>query len=161
EIQGAKDHALCIPSRQANLSCLTTSVEIESKRLPRSPHVVGVDMGLLSFLTTSDGEKVENPRFVRRDEADLKRGQKLKDAAKSAQKWDENRHRKKALSHIHERIRFRQHDRLRRAKERCNGQRSTNRLTQGQHTIERRADYRQHGRGSGTLEQRDLSGSLR
>src|SRR6266498_32966 len=83
---------------------VTFSVEVEPKRLPSSPLVVGVDMGLESFLTTSDGSKVENPRFYRRDEADLKRVQKLKDAAKNAQKWDENRRRKKALAHIHERI---------------------------------------------------------
>src|ERR671928_958335 len=89
---------------------VTFSVEIEPKRMPASPHVVGVDMGLESFLTTSDGEKVENPRFFRRDEADLKRVQKLKDAAKNAQKWDEYRHRNKALSRIHERIRFRRED---------------------------------------------------
>lgn len=86
------------------------SVEVEPRRLPPTAHVVGVDMGLESFLTTSDGEKVENPRFFRRDEADLKRAQKLKDAAKNAQKWGENRHRKKALSRIHERIRFRRED---------------------------------------------------
>ena len=95
---------------QTNKWYVTFSVESEPKRLPASPHVVGVDMGLCSFLTTSDGEKVENPRFFRRDEADLKRAQKLKDAAKNAQKWDENRHRKKALSRIHERIRFRRED---------------------------------------------------
>jgi putative transposase len=89
---------------------VTFSVEIEPKRLPASPHVVGVDMGLESFLTTSKGDKIDNPRFFRRDEADLKRAQKLKDAAKNAQKWDENRHRKKALSRIHERIRFRRED---------------------------------------------------
>jgi putative transposase len=89
---------------------ITFSVEVKPKRLPPSPHVVGVDMGLESFYTTSNGEKVENPRFFRRDEADLKRVQKLKDAAKNAQKWDENRHRKKALSRIHERIRFRRED---------------------------------------------------
>jgi putative transposase len=86
------------------------SCEVERERLPPSPHVVGVDMGLESFLTTSDGEKVENPRFYRRDEADLKRVQKLKDAAKNAQKWDENRRRKKALAHIHERIANRRDD---------------------------------------------------
>src|SRR4051812_40164480 len=33
------------------------------------------------FLTTSAGDKVENPHFYRRDEADLKRVQQLKDAA--------------------------------------------------------------------------------
>src|SRR5918911_174620 len=89
---------------------VTFSVEIAPKRLPPSPRVVGVDMGLEAFLTTSNGEKVENPRFFRRDEADLKRAQKLKDAAKNAQKWDENRHRKKALAHIHERIANRRSD---------------------------------------------------
>jgi len=89
---------------------VTFSVEVEPKRLPSSPLVVGVDMGLESFLTTSDGSKVENPRFYRRDEADLKRVQKLKDAAKNAQKWDENRRRKKALAHIHERIANRRDD---------------------------------------------------
>jgi putative transposase len=67
-------------------------------------------MGLESFLTTSNGEKVENPRFYRRDEVDLKCVQKLKDAAKNAQKWDENRRRKKALAHIHERIANRRSD---------------------------------------------------
>ena len=89
---------------------VTFSVEVEPRRLPASAQSVGVDMGLSSFLTTSNGEKVENPRFFRRDEADLKRVQKLKDAAKNAQRWDENRRRKKAVAHIHERIRFRRQD---------------------------------------------------
>ena len=86
------------------------SCDVGPKRLIPAGSVVGVDIGLESFLTTSDGEKVENPRFYRRDEADLKRVQKLKDAAKNAQKWDENRHRKKALAHIHERIANRRSD---------------------------------------------------
>jgi putative transposase len=73
-------------------------------------HVVGVDVGLASFAMLSNGEQIDNPRFYRHDEADLKRAQKLKDAAKNAQKWDENRHRKKALAHIHERIANRRSD---------------------------------------------------
>jgi len=89
---------------------VTFSVEVESKRLPASAQVVGVDMGLETFLTTSEGEKVENPRFFRPDEADLKRVHKLKDAAKNAQRWEENRRRNKVLARIHERIRFRRED---------------------------------------------------
>jgi putative transposase len=85
--------------------------DVVPKVLPESPHMGGVDMGLASFATVSSGlddvETIENPRFYRRDEADLKRVQKLKDAAKNAQNWDENRRRKKALAHIHERIRNR------------------------------------------------------
>lgn len=86
------------------------SCELEAKPLPPTGKVVGVDVGLVAFATLSDGEQIENPRFYRRDEADLKRVQKLKDAAKTAQRWDENRRRKKALAHIHERIANRRSD---------------------------------------------------
>jgi len=89
---------------------VTFSVEVEPKQLPPSAEVVGVDMGLESFLTTSEGDKVANPRFFRRDEADLKRAQKLKDAAKNAQNWPENTKRKRALARIHERIAWRRDD---------------------------------------------------
>ena len=53
--------------------------------------------GWLSFATFSNGEQIENPRFYRKDEADLKRVQKRKDAAKNAQNWDENTKAKGAL----------------------------------------------------------------
>lgn len=86
------------------------SCEGEAEPLPPTEHIIGIDVGLESFLTTSNGGKVENPRFYRSDEADLKRVQKLKDAAKNAQKWNENRRRKKALAHIHERIANRRTD---------------------------------------------------
>jgi putative transposase len=86
------------------------SVEVEPKRLLPRSEVVGVDVGLMLFATLSNGEQIDNPRFYRKDEADLKRVQKLKDAAKNAQKWDENRHREKALAHIHERIANRRSD---------------------------------------------------
>ena len=72
--------------------------------------IVGVDVGLALFATLSNGEEIENPRFYRRDEADLKRVQTLKDAAKNAGQWDENRRRKHALAHIHERIANRRSD---------------------------------------------------
>jgi putative transposase len=80
------------------------SCEVEAKPLPPTGAVVGVDVGLTSFATLSDRQEIENPRFYRRDEADLKRVQTLKDAAKNAQQWNENRRHKKALAHIHERI---------------------------------------------------------
>jgi len=34
---------------------------------------VGIDLGLENFFTKNDGEVIENPRFLRRDEKDLKR----------------------------------------------------------------------------------------
>src|SRR5262249_11233095 len=49
-------------------------------------------------------------RVNRKDEADLKRVQKHKNTAKQAQQWGENRRRKQALAHIHERIANRRSD---------------------------------------------------
>lgn len=49
------------------------SCEVESKLLPVSDEVVGIDLGLASFATFSTGEEIPNPRFYRLDEKDLSR----------------------------------------------------------------------------------------
>jgi len=67
-------------------------------------------VGLASFATFSNGEQVANPRFYRRDEADMKRVQRRKDAAKNAQNWPENTKQKTILAKIHERIANRRSD---------------------------------------------------
>jgi putative transposase len=83
---------------------------MEAQPLPPTDLAVGVDVGLASFAMLSTGDEIDNPRFYRRDEADLTRVQRLKDAAKNAQRWDENRRWKQALAHIHERIANRRSD---------------------------------------------------
>ncbi|PDW01980.1 RNA-guided endonuclease InsQ/TnpB family protein [Candidatus Viridilinea mediisalina] len=86
------------------------SCVVEPKALHPSDQMVGIDVGLESFLTTSHGGKIPNPRFYRRDEADLKRVQQRLSEAKEQQNWTEYRRRKKALAHIHERIANRRTD---------------------------------------------------
>lgn len=86
------------------------SCETEAQPLPPTEQIIGVDVGLLSFATLSNGEQIDNPRFYRKDEADLKRVQKRKDAAKNAQNWTENTKQKSILSTIHERIANRRSD---------------------------------------------------
>ena len=66
------------------------SCELDAHALPPTNSVVGVDVGLASFATLSNETKIDNPRFYRRDEADVKRAQKRKDAAKNVQDWPEN-----------------------------------------------------------------------
>jgi putative transposase len=83
----------------ACISCETVGHPMEP-----TEQITGVDVGLMSFATLSNGEQIENPRFYRRDEADLKRVQKRKDAAKNARDWGENTKQKRILSRIHERI---------------------------------------------------------
>jgi putative transposase len=86
------------------------SCEVTAKPLLPTSDVIGIDMGLTTFMTLSDGQEVPNPRFFRRDEADLARVQRAKQQAKDSQHWDQNRRRKKALAHIHERIANRRSD---------------------------------------------------
>ena len=86
-------------------SCAT-----DAHPLPPTEQITGVDVGLASFATLSNGEQIENPRFYRRDEADLKRVQKRKDAAKNAQDWIENTKQNALLAKIHERIGNRRSD---------------------------------------------------
>ncbi len=87
------------------------SCETEAELLPPTSEVVGVDVGLHRFATLSNGEPpIPNPRFYRRDEADLKRVQQRKDAAKNAQNWPENAKQKGILARIHERIANRRSD---------------------------------------------------
>ena len=50
------------------------TVEIET--LPASDKVIGIDVGLESFAVTSDGEYIENPRYLREAEAKLRVAQR-------------------------------------------------------------------------------------
>jgi len=80
------------------------SVEIEDLPIPpwKDGAMVGVDVGLESFATLSNGEKIANPRFFRDEEMELARVQrKLSKALKGTPE------RKKALEvveRVHERI---------------------------------------------------------
>lgn len=84
------------------------SCEVESSPLPLSEKAVGIDVGLESFATLSNGEKVANPRFFRRDEKALAKAQrKLSEVEKGT---PTRAFRRKTVSHIHERIANRRKD---------------------------------------------------
>lgn len=75
---------------------------VEPKPLPPVAAVIGIDVGLSSFATFSNGEKVPNPRFFKRDEDELKKAyRKFSEAAKESPEW---RKRLKTLNHIQQRI---------------------------------------------------------
>jgi len=52
------------------------SAECEAKPLPANPKEIGVDVGLESFATLSDGKSVPNRRWYQRAEAKLRRAQR-------------------------------------------------------------------------------------
>jgi putative transposase len=47
------------------------------KKLPKSDKVVGIDVGIKSFLVDSDGSKVDNPKYYRKSERLLRRRQRV------------------------------------------------------------------------------------
>lgn len=87
----------------ANFAC-----EIEPEPLPNSGKAVGIDVGLESFATLSNGEKVSNPRFFRRDEKALARAQRR--LSKAEKGTPERSKRRKIVAHIHEKIANRRKD---------------------------------------------------
>lgn len=85
-------------------------VETEPVRLPKLETSVGIDVGLKTFATLSDGQEIENPRFFRKEEKALAKVQrKLSKTTKPEKGQPASKERKKArkvVARVHERIGF-------------------------------------------------------
>jgi putative transposase len=81
------------------------SCEVEPERLPERASRVGIDMGLTTFASLSDGEEIANPRFFRKEEKALAQVQRKH--SKLSQGTPERRQHRKAVARVHERIGFR------------------------------------------------------
>jgi len=84
------------------------SCVVEPEPLPETTDIVGIDVGLSTFATFSDGEKIENPRFFKREEKQLNRMRSRRDKAPKGSLERKKLHR--AVLHIEERIRNRRTD---------------------------------------------------
>ena len=72
---------------------------------------VGIDVGLNSFAVTSDGHKIANQRFFRKEQKSLAKAQRKWDAVKKRPKTDSVREkRRKVIGRVHERIRNKRHN---------------------------------------------------
>ena len=81
------------------------SVECEPERLPERPEQVGIDVGLKTFATLSDGTEIANPRFFRKEEKALAKVQCQQ--SKLAKGTPERRKHRKVVARLHERIAWR------------------------------------------------------
>ena len=81
---------------------VTIACEIESTPLPAEQKVVGVDVGLATFATLSNGEKISNPRFFRNEAKELAKAQRKLE--KETNGTPQRKKRKKVIARIHERI---------------------------------------------------------
>jgi putative transposase len=84
------------------------SCETEPEPLPPTGRAVGIDVGLVSLVTTSEGEQIENPRWYRQEQRRLRVLQRRVSRRKKGGK-----NRRKAVRRLqrqHERIRNRRKD---------------------------------------------------
>jgi putative transposase len=82
--------------------------EVEPEPLPFNESTIGIDVGLESFATLSNGMKIENPRFFRQDEKELAKVQRL--LAQAEKGTPARAKRRKAVQHVHQRIANRRKD---------------------------------------------------
>jgi putative transposase len=76
----------------------------DGKDLPKKEPIdpskaIGIDLGLTSFLTTSNGEKVDNPRFLKKDHARIRRLSRIKSRRAKGGKNRAKARRRLALAH--------------------------------------------------------------
>ena len=93
----------CTLRRNASGDWLVSlSCEVELQPLPRKEEAIGIDVGLETFATLSNGKEIANPRFFRQGEKSLAKAQKK--FSKLAKGTKERRKVGKVVSKIHERI---------------------------------------------------------
>jgi putative transposase len=81
--------------REAGRWSVCFSVETDATPLPESPEAVGLDVGLEAFATLSDGTRIENPRYFKTAQAQLRRAQR-----KVARRKRGSHRRQKAVQHL-------------------------------------------------------------
>jgi putative transposase len=93
---------VCIRRSATGKWFVTFSCECESQPLPKSFKFAGIDVGLQSFATLSNGKKIANPRFLKREQDALAKAQRK--LSKLAKGTPERKKARKVVSRIHERI---------------------------------------------------------
>lgn len=93
---------ICTIRRQRTKWYACFSCEIEPQPLPKSNKTVGMDVGIESFATFSDNEKIDNPRFFKTDKKALAKAQRK--LSKFENGTPERRKAKKVIARIHERV---------------------------------------------------------
>lgn len=81
------------------------SCDVEPERLPENTDTVGIDVGLKTFATLSNGDEIANPRFFRDEEKALAKVQRKH--SKLAKGTSERRKHRKVVARVYERIAWR------------------------------------------------------
>jgi len=100
-----KIKTLTIRRSSTNKWYICFSCEVEPDVLPPIDRVVGIDLGLESFAVMSTGDTVDHPRFFRKEENALAKVQRR--LSKEEKETPQRAKRRKPVSRVHERIRWR------------------------------------------------------
>src|SRR5204862_3102304 len=100
-----KIKTLTIHRRSTGKWYASFSCDVEPERLPERPERIGIDVGLKTFATLSDGKEIANPRFFRKEEKALAKVQRKHSTL--AKGTPERRKHRKVVARVHERIQFR------------------------------------------------------
>jgi putative transposase len=82
--------------------------KVEPPTVAEATDLTGVDLGLTNFITTSKGEKIENPRFLKRGLKPLRRAQRIHSRRVKGSRRKDKARLKVAL--VHERIKNQRSD---------------------------------------------------
>ncbi len=93
---------VCVGCDSTGKWYVTVSCKIEGVRLPESNQEVGIDVGLNSFATLSNKQKIENPRFFRQEEKALAKADRR--LSRETKGTPQREKRRKVVARIHERI---------------------------------------------------------
>ena len=75
--EGSKFMSVTISSTPSGQYFASVVVEQEIQHLPKTNKTIGIDVGLKTFITRSDGETVANPRFFRESQAEVAKLQRI------------------------------------------------------------------------------------
>ena len=106
--EGAQPSSVTVSRDKSGRYFVSLLVEEGRGTLPLTSKAVSIDLGLKSFLITSDGETIPNPKYYARDEKKLAQAQR-KHARKKKGGKNRNKARKK-VARLHARIADTRHD---------------------------------------------------
>ena len=76
-------------------------VDVPMNELPKTNRSIGIDLGLTSFIATSDGELVENPKYLKQARIELERAHRKVTKKKRGSKRQKKARRVLAKKHLH------------------------------------------------------------
>jgi putative transposase len=98
----------CTIRRQCGKWYACFSCEVKKKPLPPNSNEIGIDVGLMSFIATSKGEVIKNPRHFKKNEKKLV---KLQQSLSRKKRGSKRRYKTKlALRKAHEKVRNQRED---------------------------------------------------